>query len=72
MKQINTKYCYEFIKGFLCGLFFTILFVSFKKRNINDIINDEEDVDDMDMYFLGGGILGQIIQLIIIRLILKI
>ena len=72
MKQINTKYCYEFMKGFLYGLFFTIFFVSFKKRNINDIIDDEEDVDDMDMYFLGGGILGQIIQLIIIRLILKI
>ena len=71
MKQINTKDCYEFIKGFLYGLFFTILFVSFKKRNINDIIDDEEDVDDMDMYFLGGGILGQIVQLIIIRLILK-
>ena len=72
MKQINTKYCYEFMKGFLNGLFFTIFFVSFKKRNINDIIDDEEDVDDMDMYFLGGGILGQIIQLIIIRLILKV
>ena len=56
MKQINTKYCYEFMKGFLYGLFFTIFFVSFKKRNINDIIDDEEDVDDMDMYFLGGGI----------------
>ena len=44
MKQINTKYCYEFMKGFLYGLFFTIFFVSFKKRNINDIIDDEEEV----------------------------
>ena len=39
MKQINTKYCYEFIKGFLYGLFFTIFFVSLKKHNINDIVD---------------------------------